>query len=244
VILINLLPPSERAVGTGHEAEQVMFSGRQFDWFSLAPKILGGLLGLMVLVTFLFFFLPNRSRASKIEKLDKEWKKIEPVFNEFKAKENEAKQYTATINEFYRIIEDRVIWSRIMYSLAKNAPAEIRFVKLTMKDEMRTVETVKKVLEKVEKGKKSKNKEGEEAESKWVEKVEVKPNRVHVITITGLVPLDGQAKIIAYKKSLEKDDYLKDVIKECKIPGITSTTMNFKSFTMELLVDSGEASRE
>ncbi|MBN1522240.1 MAG: hypothetical protein JW928_06875 [Candidatus Aureabacteria bacterium] len=226
------MPDSERAASAVSEVE-LSLRGRQFDWFSLAPKILGAVLALLLIITFVFIFLPNLKREKQRSQLSQEWKKLEPDYNVFVEKEKEEQKYMNVLNEFYRFIDEKVIWSRHLHIIAKNIPKEIKLLKLSARDELKNYDAIERVQVEDEKGKIT-----------TVERIVPKKKLVHTIGMDGLAPVDGQAKVVMFERNLKKDDFLKDVIVDSKQLGITATSRTFLSFSMEIQLDSKKASRE
>ena len=233
MIEINLLPDSERTSSSRVQEINLSIGKNSIDWLTLAPKILGGLWVLLLVVSVVFLYLPNFKRAKEQEKLQQEWKLLEPNYTQYQEKEKEVDKITGVLDEFYRFIDERAIWSRNLFILAKNLPSEINVTRITAKDKEHKFDFIERVSVEDEKGNK-----------KIVEKIFTKTKLVHSIEIKGLVPIDGQSKVILFKKNLEKDDFLKDVLISVKIPGITVTSSRYKSFTLELAVGDVKESRE
>ena len=233
MIYINILPDSERSTQQASSADVLIGGKKPFDWFFWAPWILGGVLAVLLIVTLLFFFLPNLKLVKENDTLAHKWKKLEPDYNDLLARDQEGTEYLAVLDEFYRFIDERLIWSRVMQILAKNLPRDIQFKRMTAESEMKKIDVIQKITVEDERGRK-----------KIIEKMAIENKLVHVVRISGLVPIDSQAKVISFKKSLEKDEFLKKVIGSISIPSITATSQSYKSFTLEIFLNSIKANRE
>ena len=232
MIKINLLPDEKRkkiSTVSGFSGSKL----KNLNWFVWGPAIAGGILVLAFAITFFILYMPNSSKAQELANLQAEWKKLEPDYNFYNEKEKEYKKQKEILDELYAFIDDKVIWSRILYIIAKNIPPEIQLIRLIGRDEKKKVDVVQKVEQKDDKG-----------NVKIVKKIVTKEKPVHTVKMDGLVPIDGQAKVIMFKKNLEKDEFLKKVLIESKIPGITATSRKYKSFTMYLIFNSVKAERE
>ncbi|MCK5706299.1 MAG: hypothetical protein KAI43_01505 [Candidatus Aureabacteria bacterium] len=231
MIYINLLPASERGVEEVKEEVIYDITGkRRIDWFSLAPKLLGGILALLLVITLIFIYLPNRKRVGELSKLEDEKKLLEPAFSTYTEKKVENDEYQKKVDEFYRFVDEKVIWSRLFHVLAKHLPNEIRFVNMNITDDKKIFKKKITVIDKKTK--------------KSIDKFINEEQLVHVVTIKGLVSIDAQLKVTSYKKSIERDEYLKQVIREVNIPVITSSSKNLKSFKMKIIFDTLKAQRD
>jgi hypothetical protein len=235
VIIINLIPDSERiARKEVKEVEVVSVDGKKkIDWLDLAPKILGGLLGLLMIIYVVFIFFPNLSRGKRLDILEQKWKKLEPDYKILEEKKKEEEKYIPIVDEFYRFVDERVIWSQLLNILSTYLPPDIQFIRLSAKSELKNYDSVEIVESKDDKGK-------VQTEEKTVQKQRL----VHVIVIKGLVPVDAQGKVVDYKRKLEKDEFLKNMIKEITIPQISQSSQNSKTFTMEIYLNPMMSARE
>jgi hypothetical protein len=235
VIIINLIPDSERAARKEVKEVEVISVGgkRQIDWLDLAPKILGGLLGLFMIIYVVFIFFPNLSRAKRLAVLEQKWIKLEPDYKILEEKKKEEEKYIPIVEEFYRFVDERIIWSQLMNILSTYLPPDIQFMRLSAKSELKNYDSVEMVETTDDKGK-----------VKSEEKTVQKQRLVHVIVIKGQVALDAQGKVVDYKRKLEKDEFLKDMIKEITIPQISQSSQNAKTFTMEIYLNPVKSARE
>ena len=178
---------------------------------------------------------PNSKKYKEKKRLEAEWKKLEPMNNRVKKKKGEESMALGTKEEFYRFVDDRVIWSRHLFILAKNTPSKVLFKSLTAKDELRSFDIVKKVIVRDDEGKERK-----------IDKFVTEEKLTHVITLKGIVPIDQQALVIELRKRLKKDEFLKEnkLLLELNIPVITAISKDKKSFTMEIILGTLKADRE